>query len=412
MRRIAIVGMSLAGLRAAETLRRDGFDGRIVAIGAEPHLPYDRPPLSKELLAGRGRTRRRRAAQAGRRRPRPRLAARARARSRSTLADRRGRARRRRARRLRRADHRDRFVAAPAARCSPTSTACSRCARSTTRSRSAPSSIAARRVVVIGAGFIGAEVAGDVPAARARGHDPRGAAAPDGARPRPRARRRHRRRAPRPRRRPPHQRAREGHRRRTAASSACGSATARRSTRISSSSASASSPRRAGSKAAGSRSTTAIVCDATVLAAPGVVAAGDVARWPNLLFDGQVMRLEHWTNATEQGVHAAKRLLAGEHGAPFAPVPFVWSDQYDRKIQTVGMVAGDARRARRARHARRPPVRRAVRPRRPHHRRARVQPAPPRDAVPPADQRTGVVGRRARPRQQSVNAPRRRASAC
>ena len=37
-----------------------------------------------------------------------------------------------------------------------------------------------------------------------------------------------------------------------------------------------------------------------------------------------------------------KRLLAGEHGDPFAPVPFVWSDQYDRKIQTVGMVAGDA----------------------------------------------------------------------
>src|SRR5438552_12520487 len=52
MRTVAIVGTSLAGLRAAETLRRDGFDGRIVAIGAEPHLPYDRPPLSKELLRG------------------------------------------------------------------------------------------------------------------------------------------------------------------------------------------------------------------------------------------------------------------------------------------------------------------------------------------------------------------------
>ena len=47
------------------------------------------------------------------------------------------------------------------------------------------------------------------------------------------------------------------------------------------------------------------------------------------------MRLEHWTNATEQGVHAARRLLAGDDaGEPFAPVPFVWSDQYDRKIQT------------------------------------------------------------------------------
>ncbi len=52
MKTVAIVGMSMAGLRASEALRRDGFDGRIVAIGAETHLPYDRPPLSKELLAG------------------------------------------------------------------------------------------------------------------------------------------------------------------------------------------------------------------------------------------------------------------------------------------------------------------------------------------------------------------------
>ena len=49
---IVIVGMSLAGLRAAETLRRDGFAGRVVAVGGEPHLPYDRPPLSKEVLRG------------------------------------------------------------------------------------------------------------------------------------------------------------------------------------------------------------------------------------------------------------------------------------------------------------------------------------------------------------------------
>ena len=52
MRTVAVVGTSLAGLRAIETLRREGYDGRIVAIGGEPHLPYDRPPLSKELLAG------------------------------------------------------------------------------------------------------------------------------------------------------------------------------------------------------------------------------------------------------------------------------------------------------------------------------------------------------------------------
>ena len=53
LRSIAIVGASLAGLRAAEALRREGFDGRLVLVGAEPHLPYDRPPLSKEVLSGK-----------------------------------------------------------------------------------------------------------------------------------------------------------------------------------------------------------------------------------------------------------------------------------------------------------------------------------------------------------------------
>ena len=43
---IHIVGASLAGIRAAEALRRREFDGRIVLIGDEPHRPYDRPPLS------------------------------------------------------------------------------------------------------------------------------------------------------------------------------------------------------------------------------------------------------------------------------------------------------------------------------------------------------------------------------
>jgi 3-phenylpropionate/trans-cinnamate dioxygenase ferredoxin reductase subunit len=47
-----IVGASLAGAKAAEALRDQGFDGRIVLIGAEQHLPYERPPLSKGYLAG------------------------------------------------------------------------------------------------------------------------------------------------------------------------------------------------------------------------------------------------------------------------------------------------------------------------------------------------------------------------
>lgn len=47
-----IVGAGLAGTSAAESLRERGFDGRVVLIGREPHLPYDRPPLSKGFLSG------------------------------------------------------------------------------------------------------------------------------------------------------------------------------------------------------------------------------------------------------------------------------------------------------------------------------------------------------------------------
>jgi NADPH-dependent 2,4-dienoyl-CoA reductase/sulfur reductase-like enzyme len=52
VKRVAVVGASLAGVRAAQELRAQGYDGGIVLIGEEPHLPYDRPPLSKGFLAG------------------------------------------------------------------------------------------------------------------------------------------------------------------------------------------------------------------------------------------------------------------------------------------------------------------------------------------------------------------------
>ena len=52
MARVAIVGAGLGGLRAAESLRANGFAGEIVVVGDEPHMPYNRPPLSKEALKG------------------------------------------------------------------------------------------------------------------------------------------------------------------------------------------------------------------------------------------------------------------------------------------------------------------------------------------------------------------------
>lgn len=54
--RIVIVGASIAGLTAAENLRLEGFDGQILLLGDEPHLPYNRPPLSKQVLLGQWET--------------------------------------------------------------------------------------------------------------------------------------------------------------------------------------------------------------------------------------------------------------------------------------------------------------------------------------------------------------------
>lgn len=51
-KKITVVGASLAGLRAVQSLRREGFDGEITLVGAETHLPYNRPPLSKAMLRG------------------------------------------------------------------------------------------------------------------------------------------------------------------------------------------------------------------------------------------------------------------------------------------------------------------------------------------------------------------------
>jgi NADPH-dependent 2,4-dienoyl-CoA reductase/sulfur reductase-like enzyme len=84
-----------------------------------------------------------------------------------------------------------------------------------------------------------------------------------------------------------------------------------------------------------------VLCDQTCLAAPGIVAAGDVASWPNRRF-GEVRRVEHWDNAIRQGRHAARRLLAGDDPSgqlPYELVPWVWSDQFGSKVQVLGSPA-------------------------------------------------------------------------
>jgi NADPH-dependent 2,4-dienoyl-CoA reductase/sulfur reductase-like enzyme len=87
-----------------------------------------------------------------------------------------------------------------------------------------------------------------------------------------------------------------------------------------------------------------VVCDTTLNAGePGIYAAGDICRWFNNLYD-QEMRVEHWTTASEQGAAAASNLLAvsrGEQPKPYAAVPFFWSDQFTARIQFLGRANGD-----------------------------------------------------------------------
>ncbi|UNO44346.1 NAD(P)/FAD-dependent oxidoreductase [Streptomyces sp. MST-110588] len=83
-----------------------------------------------------------------------------------------------------------------------------------------------------------------------------------------------------------------------------------------------------------------IECDATLHAGHGVWAAGDVASWPDPA-SGARLRVEHRTNSAEQGLAVARNILAGPGEAkPFTTVPYVWSDQYDLKIQIYGLTRG------------------------------------------------------------------------
>ena len=339
LRAIAVVGASLAGLRAVETLRRKGFDGSITLIGAEPHLPYDRPPLSKEILTGTWDV--------------DRLPLR-----REDYADldldlrlgRRGVA-------LDVAEHRlqlddgasvayDGLVIATGS--APRELPGTPPLEGIHVLRTLDDALAIRaglskgpRVAIVGAGFIGAEVASscrarglevtliealEVPLLRGLGRE-LGAVCAELHR-------------------------EEGVDLRTGVGVEGFAGSGRvESLRLSDGSAVPAdlvvvgigvAPVTDWLGSSGLELADGVVCDATCATrAPGVVAAGDVARWYNPLFEQQ-MRAEHWTNAVEQGVAAAETLLAGPEAAePFAPVPFVWSDQYGVKIQVAGQVRPD-----------------------------------------------------------------------
>jgi len=81
-----------------------------------------------------------------------------------------------------------------------------------------------------------------------------------------------------------------------------------------------------------------IVCDLHLFTGvEGVYAAGDIARWPNPQFAGALMRMENWTAAAEQGAVAAHNAIHPDEPKPYKTVPYFWSDWYGSRIQFVGV---------------------------------------------------------------------------
>ena len=333
LRRVVVVGGSLAGLRACETLRAEGFDGTITLVGDEPHRPYDRPPLSKKLLAGDWEP--------------DRIALRAPERIDELGLE------------LRLgvpADGLDIDGLAVWLADGSKLPADAVVIATGARPRRIPGqgdgvhvlrtlddALALREtltpgahLVVIGAGFIGLEVAATalgrgvrvtvlegLPAPLIRGLGAELGAAV--ARPLVNA----------------------GVDLRldtlVAAVDAAG-VTLDDGERVAAEAVLVGigvDPATDWLAASGLTVRDGVVADATLRAADGVYVAGDLARWPHL-GTGEELRIEHWTNAADQGAAAARNLLAdaaGEPGTAFAPVPFVWSDQGRNRVQVLGRPA-------------------------------------------------------------------------
>ena len=333
MRRVVIVGASLAGLRAAQAARAGGFDGDLVVVGEEPHAPYTRPPLSKELLAG---------AQEAEAVLLPsafdaqwRLGVPAtrldRARRRVVLAD---------------GDELpyDRLILATGSRArrwpGPGGELDGvHVLRSLDDAMALRAALERRpRVVVVGAGFIGCEVAqtarkqgvdvtlidiaptpmlplgpqlGEWCAGLHRDHgvDLRlstGVAAFHGAG------------------------------RVEAVELSDG-------TRVPADLVVVGMGARPNTEwlaPSGLQLNPGLECDATLTAVgdPDVLGAGDIVSWPHPLAGGEAIRIEHWTVAAEQGQQAGRNvLLPPDQRKPYDQPPYFWSDQYDTKIQSLGL---------------------------------------------------------------------------
>ncbi|MDQ0381556.1 NAD(P)/FAD-dependent oxidoreductase [Amycolatopsis thermophila] len=341
---LVVAGASLAGLRAVESARRHGYRGRIVLIGAEEHPPYDRPPLSKSFLAPHT--------------PARVVPFRSAAELREDLGV-------------------DLLLGAPATGLD-TGARTVRVGERTIRYdalviatgatprrlrgadglagvhtlRTAEDALAVRaaldrgaRTVVVGAGFIGSEVAS---AARARGLPVTIVEALD---------------LPLTRSIGPqagtvcadlHRAAGTGLRLSTAVEgleSAGGAVTGVRLATgevlpadlvVAGIGVTPATGWLEGSGVTLHERDRGVVCDATLATgAPGVYAAGDVAHVANPLFGGELMRLEHWTGAAEQGAAAARHALDPAAARPLAPVPYFWSDWYGHRIQFVGAPHAD-----------------------------------------------------------------------